>query len=160
MPPPRRRNPYCRRICPVLIPLIAISVFARCATTDVQLSQTTPVARSSREAIAVVLDHFWFSPDMELIGESVAECVANATARKTPDMRVFSPADFRNAVFPGFDAAAVPCTPETLWLLLDHQEFRSRLESHGIRYLVLLRGGTKATRYGGFDCAGGFGAGG
>jgi hypothetical protein len=62
-------------------------------------------------------------------------------------MRVLSPAAFREAIFPGFAAAAVPGSPETLALLMDHPDFRSRLESHGIRYLVLLRGGTRAIRH-------------
>jgi len=156
MSPPGRGNSCCRRIRPVLIPLLAISVFAGCATTNVQQSRKTPVALSSRDAVAVVLDHFWYSLGSERIGESLAECVVGATSRKAPGLRVLSPAAFREAIFPGFDAAAVPGTPETLALLMDHPEFRSRLEFRGIRYLVLLRGGTKAIRHGEIRCEAGY----
>jgi hypothetical protein len=147
-------------IRPVLIPLFAIAVFSSCATTNVRQTQQTPVALSSNEAVAIVLDHFWYSLGSERIGESQAECVAGATSRKAPGVRVLSPAVSREAIFPGFEAAAVPGTPETLALLMDHPEFRSRLESNGIRYLVLLRGGTKAIRHGEIDCDGGYGGGG
>jgi len=155
MPPPGRGNP-CRRIRPVLIPLFAIAVFTSCATTNVRQTRITPVVLSSREAVAIVLDHFWYSLGTERIGESQAECVVGATSRKAPGLRVLSPAAFREAIFPGFAAAAVPGSPETLALLMDHPEFRSRLESHGIRYLVLLRGGTRAIRHGEMSCEAGY----
>lgn len=156
MSPPGRGNSCHLRIRPDLIPLLAIFVFASCATANVRQTQKTPVALSSREAVAIVLDHFWYSPGSERIGESLAECVAGATSRKAPGLRVLSPAVSREAIFPGFEAAAVPGTQETLSLLMDHPEFRSRLESHGIRYLVLLRGGTKAIRHGQIDCEAGY----
>jgi len=152
MPPPGRGDPSRRRSCPVLVSLLAIAVFASCATTNVRQTRKTPVVLSSGDAIAIVLDHFWYSYGSISIGESLAECVAKATSRKAAGVRVLSPAEFRNAIFPGFEAAAVPGTPETLALLLDHPEFRSRLETHGIRYLVLLRGGTKAIRHGDIGC--------
>ncbi|HBB17650.1 MAG TPA: hypothetical protein DCZ97_11885 [Syntrophus sp. (in: bacteria)] len=155
MPSPGRGKPF-RRFYPLLFPLLAISVFAGCATTNVRQTRNTPVALSSNDAIAVVLDHFWYSLGTERIGESQAECVVGATSRKAPGLRVLSPADFREAIFPGFEAAAVPGTPETLALLMDHPEFRSRLESHGIRYLVLLRGGTRAIRHGSISCEAGY----
>jgi hypothetical protein len=156
MPPPGGNSCH-RRIRPGLISLLAIFVFTSCATTDVRQTQKTSVALSSREAVAIVLDHFWYSLGSERIGESQAECVAGATSRKAPGLRVLSPAVSREAIFPGFEAAAVPGTPETLALLMDHPEFRSRLESNGIRYLVLLRGGTKAIRHEeiGFSCENG-----
>lgn len=145
-----------RLIRPVLISLLAIFAFASCATTNVRQTQKTPMALSSNDAIAIVLDHFWYSPGSERIGESLAECVAGATSQKAPGLRVLSPAVSREAIFPGFEAAAVPGTPETVALLMDHPEFRSRLESHGIRYLVLLRGGTRATRHGEISCEAGY----
>lgn len=151
MPPPGRGDPS-RRIRPVLFPIFAIAIFVSCATTNVRQTRTTPMMPSSNDAIAIVLDHFWFSLGSERVGESLAECVAGATSRKAPGLRVLSPAVSREAIFPGFEAAAVPGTPETLALLVDHPEFRSRLESHGIRYLVLLRGGTRAIRHGEIAC--------
>ena len=148
MKSPAGNGNFCHRhIRPVLIPLFAIAVFSSCATTNVRQTQQTPVALSSNEAVAIVLDHFWYSLGSERIGEGQAECVAGATSRKAPGVRVLSPAVSREAIFPGFEAAAVPGTPETLALLMDHPEFRSRLESNGIRYLVLLRGGTRAIRH-------------
>ncbi len=151
MPSPGRGNSF-RHFYPLLFPLLAVSVFAGCATTNVRQTKKTPVALSSNDAIAIVLDHFWYSLGSERIGESLAECVAGATSRKAPELRVLSPSVSREAIFPGFAAAAVPGTPETLALLMDHPEFRSRLESHGIRYLVLLRGGTRAIRHGEIAC--------
>lgn len=158
--PARNGNSCHRHIRPVLIPLFAIAVFAGCATTNVRQTQQTPVALSSNEAIAFVLDHSWFSPGAVRIGESLAKCVVAATSRNAPGLRVLSPAEFQEAMFPGFDASAVPGTTETLALLMDHPEFRSRLESHGIRYLALLRGETRAIRDGGIDCEAGYGGGG
>ena len=158
--PARDGYSFHRHIRPVLILLFAIAVFSSCATTNVRQTQQTPVALSSNEAVAIVLDHFWYSLGSKRIGESLADCVVGATSRKAPGVRVLSPAEFREAMFPGFDAAAVPGTSETLALLMDHPEFRSRLESHGIRYLVLLRGGTKAIRHGEIVCDGGYGGGG
>ena len=156
MPSPGRGDPR-RRIRPVLIPLLAIAVFSSCATTNVRQTRNNPVALSSREAVAIVLDHFWYSLGTERIGESQAECVVGAISRKAPGVRVLSPAEFREAIFPGFAAAAVPGSPETLALLMDHKEFRSRLESHGIRYLVLLGGGTWAIRLVEICCHNGYG---
>ncbi len=145
-----------RRIRPVLIPLAALSVFVSCATANVQQTRKAPIMVSSEDAVAIVLDHFWYPPDSDRMGERLAECVVAATTRNAPGVRVLSPADFRNAVFPEFEPAAVPGTPETVALLLDHPEFRSRLESHGIRYLVLLRGGTRAIRHGRIECGSGY----
>ena len=156
MPSPERGISACRRIRPVLIPLLAVAVFTGCATTNVRQTRKTPVALSSKDAVAIVLDHFWYASGSERIGESLAECVAGVASRKAPGLRILSPAVSREAIFPGFAAAAVPGTPETVALLMDHPEFRSRLESHGIRYLVLLRGGTRAIRHGEMSCEAGY----
>jgi hypothetical protein len=155
---PIRGNLSPHRICLILISLFAISLLGSCATTNTVQTRKTPLELSSTEAIAILLDHSWFSWEWDRIGDGMGECVSAATSRKMPDARVLSPAAFRSAVFPGFDAAAVPGTPDTLALLMDHPEFRSRIESHGIRYLVLLRGGTKAIRHGAASCVGGYGA--
>lgn len=128
-----------------------------CTKAELSEIRKAPTGIAPHEAVTIVLDRFSneFSPDKE---DEFAGCIGEAIHQDHPNLLIVPPAEFRRTAFPDLVREATPSSPEYLALLLNHPEFRGRIASLGIRYLISVGGGThqqEKDSYGG--CGGGYG---
>lgn len=128
-----------------------------CTKAELSQIRQAPTGIAPHEGVAVVLDRFSneFSVDKE---DEISGCISEAIHQYHPNLLIVPPAEFRRTAFPDLAPEATPRSPEYLALLLNHPEFRGRIASLGIRYLISVGGGThqqERDSYGG--CGGGYG---
>lgn len=128
-----------------------------CTKAELSQIRKSPTGIAPDEAVAVVLDRFSneFSLDKE---DEFAGCIGEAIHQDHPNLLIVPPAEFRRVAFPDLAPQATPSSPEYLALLVDHPQFRERIASLGIRYLISVYGRTvQSTKTSEFRCGGGYG---
>ena len=151
---------YNKKTAMKLITVILL-IFCLSNCTDIQVSheQDTAPEFEKNAKVAVILNRgaIITVDDPEELEEKIADCVRDELAKIHPPIEVVSPERFRQSVFPGMNYDLIPSSPESIFLLLDKPDFGHKLESLGIRYLVLVEPDQKSAseKWGG--CGGGAG---
>lgn len=107
-----------------------------------------PTGISAEEAVTVILNFSSSESPLEAYAaeKKFSACIAKVLRRKQPFVQFVPTDEFRSAAFPGLDMEAAPRSPESFALLMKSPEFQARIAPFGIRYLVIVGGGT-ATRH-------------
>lgn len=138
--------------------LMIFLLLVGCRSIQVEESRKSPTAISAEEAVTVILNFSSSESSREAHAaeEKFSACVTKALRRKLPHVRIVPADEFRSAAFPGFDIEAAPRSPESFALLMKNPEFQVRIAPLGIRYLVIVGGGTETRHdWGFFECGGG-----
>jgi hypothetical protein len=145
------------------ITLICIALLGPgCTSITTQLSPRVANGIAPGDGLTVILYLYRDMPmdEMEAAEEKIAGCVEDAVRAAHRDVRVVPPEEFRRAAFPGLAFEEIPRSPEFLTQLVTNPTFQERIAPLGLRYVVIVTGGTEQKGGGMGICgAGGRGAG-
>jgi len=146
-----------KSLTPTIWLFAAALLWTGCTTAQVQAVRHTATQIEPQEAVAIVFSR-QFSLDGRPIDEKeIVTCISDEIRKAHPSLRIVAPDEFRRAAFPDLSPEAVPNSPEYLSQLLNHANFRERISSLGIRYLLSVQGKTDSVQKGGAGCGGGMG---
>lgn len=117
--------------------LLATGCVSRTVATGAPPSAFDPAA-----GVAVVFARAGSPTTGDGTAREMVDCVHRALRDTRPEVRLVPVEDFLRAAFPGLSAVETPLSPESLVELLRADDWRTHLLSAGVRYLVVLRGGT------------------
>ncbi len=112
--------------------------------TDVQVKEERKSVTDIgvNEKISFILDRSKIKDvdEAQEIEIKIEKCIDKALKKLEPPIQTVSAETFRKNVFPGLDYLSVPSSPDSINALLKSQEFRKRIESLRLRYLLILQG--------------------
>jgi hypothetical protein len=92
------------------------------------------------EALTVVLDYVGGSPDEAAKLEAkLSECMQEALHEAGRELKLIPSDEFRRLVFPNFDITSAPRSTESLVSLLKLPQFRQKIDSLRLRFLVTVK---------------------
>jgi hypothetical protein len=141
--------------------LAAALILGACAKVQVQEPREAGLGIGPGDGVTV-LANYGATSGMSLeeaqdIERDAAGCVEHGFRRMHVGVRLVPADRFRAAVFPGMTFGEAPQSPESLVLLMDNAEYLRRVSALGIRYLVVVGGGTERTKSGEIFCGAGYG---
>jgi hypothetical protein len=137
--------------------LVAVACLAGCYTVQVQHTGKGSGAVEPGDALTVVLDYGGGSPDEAAKQEArLSECVQQALHEAGRALKLIPSDEFRRLVFPDFDITSAPRSTESLVLLLKVPQFRQKIDSLQLRYLVTVKQEETSSRPEGFGVGGGY----
>lgn len=141
--------------------LVVFSFLAGCSNVQIQHTGKGYGALEPGESVTLtlVLDYVGGSPqEAAKLEAKLSECVHQALHEAGQASKLIPPDEFRRLVFPGFDITTAPRSIESLVLLLKTPEFRQKIESLRLRYLISVREQTSSRSEGVAAGVEGFGA--
>lgn len=91
------------------------------------------------DCITVVLVYQGGSPQKaEKLEKSIGDCISGAMVKRNLSVRFIPPGEFRRAVFPDTDITSAP-RPRAILGLLSSPQFRDKIKSLNLRYLITVR---------------------
>ena len=127
--------------------LVAVACLAGCSTVQVQHTGKGSGAVEPDDALTVVLDYAGGSPDEAAKQEArLSECVQQALHEAGRALKLIPSDEFRRLVFPDFDITSAPRSTDSLVALLKVPQFRQKIDSLQLRYLVTVREETSYSR--------------
>ena len=121
-----------------MLALALLSLACGCATSKVEISRVTATGFASGDSIVIFPDGMGAN---SIENVRFAKCVAKAILNNKPDQRFFAADAFKDALFPWLETA--PNTPDDLNILLARPLVQDRISELGVRYIIVLAGGTK-----------------
>jgi len=138
--------------------LLALFSLSFCTTVHFQSESISLGSLSARDSI-VLLSSFESSHNFN--DDDVDDCIRPAMHKINPKLRFVPAKKFRENLYPYFTPRTTSCDLEGYKSVLDTVAVSQRIDSLGVRYVIILtKGGTDTDWQGGIMCAGGFGAGG
>lgn len=120
--------------------LAAVACLAGCSTVQVQHTGGSSGAVEPGDALTVVLDYTGGSPEEAAKLEvKLSECVQQALHEAGRALKLIPSEEFRRLVFPDFDITSAPRSIESLVSLLKVPQFRQKIDSLQLRYLVTVK---------------------
>jgi SAM-dependent methyltransferase len=120
--------------------LVAVACLAGCSTVRAQHTGNASEALEPGETLTVVLDYVGGSPEEAAKLEArLSECVQQALHEAGQASKLIPPDEFRRLVFPGLDITTAPRSTESLVSLLKVPQFRQKIDSLRLRYLITVR---------------------
>lgn len=126
----------------ILAVLPVIFLLFGCTDVQVKEERKTVTDIGANEKVSFILDRSNVKDvdEAQEIEIKIEKCIDNALKKLEPSIQSVSAGTFRKTVFPGMDYLSVPSSPESMMELLKNPEFRKRIDSMGIRYLLILQG--------------------
>jgi len=126
--------------------LLIVACLKGCSTVQVQHNNGKDAgAVSLEDSVTVVLDYSGGSPeDATKLEARLSECVKRALHKQDQVARLIPSKEFREAVFPNFDITSAPRSTQSLISLLKMPQFRERLDSVGLRFIVVVKEDTSS----------------
>ncbi|MBP1751076.1 MAG: hypothetical protein H6Q52_3615, partial [Deltaproteobacteria bacterium] len=122
-------------------------------------SESVNLGYLSSENKIVLLSNFESSQDFD--DEGVEDCIRPAMYNINPDLRFVPAKQFRENLYPYFTRSTTPHDLEGYKRVLEKPEVRQRIDSLGVRYLIMLtQGEIDTVWHGGIWCGAGYGGGG
>ncbi len=91
----------------------------------------------------------------------VDKCIRPAMQKVNPELTFISAKEFRDSLYPYFTPSNTPHDLEGYQRILNKSEVQQRINSLGVRYLIILtKGGSDNAWHGGILCGAGYGGGG
>jgi hypothetical protein len=145
-----------RRKIPGLLFLASLIILATgCRSIDVKETREQPMGFEPGEAVTVVLNYSHELPHKQAreTEEHVLHCVERSLARQKTSMRLISADEFRAKAFTHLDFDSAPRSPQSFAILADYPLFKERTAAMGLRYIVVITGGTTSEhKWGDIDC--------
>lgn len=138
---------------------LVVAVFAAAPLWGACASQVVPSRQASfsvepDDGVSVI-----FSPQVSpgttsTLGQEMVDCVTRSIQITLPAVRAVSSDEFHRVAFPDVAAEVAPLSSESLGYLLNQSDFRDRIASLRVRYLILVGGATVQPRpWGDGGCA-------
>ncbi len=127
----------------VLAPVVLI---AACATTSGRSTRLAPTGIAPGDALTVILDEFSgeYSRSKE---EEIADCISKAIGKVQPTVRLVPSEEFRRVAIHARTPSEVPKDHQQWTELAADATFRARFAPLALRYLIIVVGSTRDTRY-------------
>jgi len=127
--------------------LVAVICLVGCSTVQVQHGGTVSGPLDQADALTVVLDYGGGSPeDAAKLEVRLSKCVQEALNEAGLAAKVVPSDEFRRTVFPDMDITSAPRSAKSLASLLKVPQFRHKVDSLRLRYLITVTENT-ASRY-------------
>ncbi|HBA53969.1 MAG TPA: hypothetical protein DCZ04_05810 [Syntrophorhabdus aromaticivorans] len=138
--------------------LSALLCLNACTTVHFQ-SESGSFDRLSSDNSIVLLSNRESSEDFD--DDDVEDCIGPAMYNVNQELRFVPAKQFRRNLYPYFAPSTTPHDLEGYKNVLAKPEVRQRIDSLGVRYLIILtKGGTNTKWHGGIICGAGYGGGG
>lgn len=118
-----------------------------CATSRVEQLRQADTGISSDEALVILARVE--AQDGSKAEESFTDCVGSALSRGSNPLNLVSEADFKDQLYPWFEARTAPTSADDLAMLFAQPGVSDQIENTKIRYLVWIEGQTVTTDQGG-----------
>jgi len=139
--------------------LLAVACLAGCSTVEVQHTGKSSEEIEPDETLTLLLDYVGGSPeDAAKLEARLGECLQEALHKACKTSKLIPSDEFRRLVFPGSDITSAPRSGESLTLLLKAPEFRQKIDSLWLRYLISIKEATWSKQELGGVVGGGYGA--
>ena len=139
--------------------LVLACLVGGCGTMDtpvVNSRQSSSTAIASDEAVSIVLNRYrqcedarkedcWVDSSSASKERDFDGCVSKYLLKERPKLRILPAEEFRRVAFPDKEFLASPRSPEAIIELLSDAEFKRRVDSVHVRYLVVLDMETRNT---------------
>ena len=113
--------------------------FTGCAKLRVEEVPRSGTGIEAGDCITVVLVYQGGSPQKaEKIEKSIGDCISGTMVKRNLSVRFIPPGEFRRAVFPDTDITSAP-RPRAILGLLSSPQFRDKIKSLNLRYLITVR---------------------
>jgi hypothetical protein len=146
---------------PIRVPvatLLTLLCLGACTRVHSQ-SESVRLGSLNGEPSIVLLSSLGSSQDFD--DDDVDKCIRPAMHDVNPKLRFVPARQFRESLYPYFTPGTTPHDLEGFKWDLDKAAVKQRIDSLGIRYVIILaKGATETEWQGGIMCGGGFGAGG
>lgn len=138
--------------------LLTLFSLSSCTTVHFQSESISLGSLSAKDSI-VLLSSSESSQDFD--DDDVENCIRPPIHKVNPRLRFVPAKQFRENLYPYFTPRTSSCDLEDYKIILDKAAVSQRIDSLGVRYVIIVtKGGTDTGWKGGIMCAGGFGAGG
>jgi hypothetical protein len=138
--------------------LLALFCLSACTTVHFQSESVSLNSLSAKDSI-VLLSNLEGSQDFD--DDDVEDCIRPVMHNVNPKLHFVPAKRFRENLYPYFAPRTTSRDLEGYKSVLDKAVVQQRIESLGVRYVIIVtKGGTDTDWQGGIMCAGGFGAGG
>ncbi len=113
-----------------------------CTDIKVQEERKTETSLEANEKISFILDRSNIEDEENAkeIEVKIEKCIDKALKKLVPPIQTVSAETFRKTVFPGIDYLFIPSKPDSIIALLNDPDFKNRITSLGLRYLLILQG--------------------
>jgi hypothetical protein len=135
-------NPGFRQI---LLLCVLISLTG-CATSRVELLRQGSTGLAADEALVVLGRANWGESETE---ESFTDCIVSALSRGASGLNLVSEDDFKDQLYPWFEARTAPTSADDLGRLFAQPGVSDQIENSNVRYLAWIDGSTVTTDQGG-----------
>ncbi len=123
----------------VLFMMLSLA-FTGCATIRVEVIPRSVKGIEAGDCLTVVLDFQDGSPQKaEELEKSIGDCISDAMIWRNLSAKFINPGEFRRAVFPDMDITSVPRGGDRILGLLGSSQFRNKIQSLNLRYLITVR---------------------
>ncbi|MGE5855111.1 MAG: hypothetical protein ACM34C_00975, partial [Syntrophaceae bacterium] len=137
---------------------VALLLFSACTAVRSQSEFNRPAILSSTDNIVLLSN---LSSDHDFNDKDVDRCIRPSMLEAAPELHFLSAKHFREKLYPYFTPSTTPHDLEGYKSVLDKPEVQQRIDSLGVRYLIILRkGGRNEDWHGGILCGAGYGGGG
>jgi hypothetical protein len=142
----------------IIASLLALLCLHACTTVHSQFECRSQDNLNSNDNI-VLLSNLEGNQDFD--DNDVVKCIRPAMHKVNPDLNFISAKEFREKLYPYFTPSYTPHDLDGYKNILDKPEVLQRINSLGVRYLIILtRGGSVNNWHGGILCGAGYGGGG
>ena len=142
----------------ILKSLVFLPFVVGCGATDPK-SHDEAGAYAPKEGITAIRSNdFFFDWETEIdpVRADLEGCVADAVSDRFPDLRYIPREAFCDAAFPNLPQGAAPLDLKSMSVLLDNEQFRKRLDSLNMRYIVYVSGYTEIHESHAWELVGGY----
>jgi hypothetical protein len=138
--------------------LLALFCLSACTTVHFQSESVSLGSLSATDSI-VLLSNLEGSQDFD--DDDVENCIRPAMHSVNPRLRFVQAKQFRENLYPYFTPRTASRDLEGYKSVLDKAAVKQRIDSLGVRYVIIVtKGGTDTDWHGGIICGGGYGGGG
>lgn len=138
--------------------LLAPLFLSACTVVHSQAEFNRPAFLSSMDNVVLLSN---LSSDQDFNDKDVDRCIRPSMLEAAPELHFLSAKQFRENLYPYFTPSTTPHDLEGYKRILDKPEVQQRIDSLGVRYLIILtKGGTNEDWHGGILCGAGYGVGG
>lgn len=119
---------------------------AGCVTSRVEQLRQSDTGLTSDEALVILGRANYSEIETE---ESFTDCIASALSRGSSGLNLISEDDFKDQLYPWFEARTAPNSADDLARLFAQPGVSDQIENSNIRYLAWIDGNTVTTDQGG-----------
>ena len=124
-----------------------------CTSINLEEDRITETSIEINEKISFILDRSTIKDmdEAQKIEKTIEKCVDKELKELDPQVKTISADSFRASAFGSMDYFSVPSSTDSILTLLKTPEFKKRINSLGLRYLLVVQGGSDFSQK---DCGG------